>query len=150
MPEIKNWFEESNAAIHSFDEFEFIIYKGFKITHYFEDDTYSLQDTRHCDFYKSVSDSDLKIIRENGFVRGTNIIMYHRNVNRVQSYLDMIGKLYTKRKVAKSQLDKGIKPQLNLKRIRTCNENIEKLNATMQFFRLKVEQYEKQNRKIIN
>lgn len=147
MTEIKNWFEESNARIHDCKEYEFIIHKGFKITHYFEDDTYSIQDTRHCDFYKSVAQTDLDIIRQNGFVRGTDIIMYKRNKARVDMYMGLITKLYQKRRKANDAIQKRKEVTLNRKRARTCKENIEKLNATMQFFRLKAEQYEKRNKK---
>lgn len=143
MSEIKNWFEEhKHQKVHNCGDYEFIIRKGFKITHYFEEDEYTIQDTRHCDFYKSVTESDMEIIQTNGFVRGTSIIMHNRNVDRVELYLEKIRKLYDKKAEYKAKLSTN--KAFYEKRIRNCNNNIHEYNATMQYYRFQVEQFEKQ------
>ena len=144
MLEIKNWFEgHKHEKVYNCGEYEFIIQMGFKITHYFEPEKYTIQDCRHCDFYKSVSEDDMNIIRDNGFVRGTSIIRHNKNVIRVQHYLNRIKELYEKRKI--SQRSDETKEQYT-KRIKNYNLNIGELNTTMQFYRLLVEQFE--NRKL--
>jgi len=141
MSEIKAWFEEAQKAFNCRD-FEFTVVGGFKITHYFEDDTYSIQDTRFTDFYTSVSEADMELFRTEGFVRGANIIMNGRNEARVQKYLELIQGLYVKRAEYKANLKKN--PTFYNKRIANCNYNIHNYNDLMHFYKSKVEQF-KQN-----
>ena len=145
MTDTKIWFEEELKRIWNCGEYEFIMSRGFKITHYFDDDTYSIQDMRTNDFYTEVTEPDLMIFQEHGFLKGTSIIMYSRDVVRVKTYLEMIRKLYIKRKKYAAKL--STRRDFYSKRIRNCNENIEKFNASMQFYRLKVEQFENKNKK---
>lgn len=140
MSEIKSWFQEADHKIFNCGDYEFIINKGFKITHYFEDDDYTIQDTRHNDFYKSVSEADMEIIQTHGFLKGTSIIMHKRNQFRVEYYLERIRKLYVKK--GTPQKSDETKAQY-LKRIKNCNENIHNFNDLMHFYMAKVEQFNK-------
>tara|TARA_R110000851_G_scaffold295075_1_gene449914 strand:+ start:199 stop:666 length:468 start_codon:yes stop_codon:yes gene_type:complete len=145
MSEIKSWFEEAEKVFNC-GEYEFTIVGGFKITHYFEDNSYSIQDTRFNDFYSKVSEPDLKVIQENGFIKGASILMYRRNVRRVEKYLTLIQKLYKKREDYSKLLGKSrvsIKNQNKYtKGIKNCNFNIHNYNDLMHFYKSKAEQFE--------
>lgn len=142
MSELKQWFEEaSTIKVYSNSTQRYVMRKGFKITHYLEDDTYTILDTRLNDFYTEVSEADMKIFMNKGFVKGTNIIMYGRNVARVKSYLSKIADLYTKKVKYKGLLTKN-KP-FYTKQLKNCDENIHKNHEMMQFYKAQVEQFEK-------
>lgn len=138
MDEIKSWFEECNKVFYC-GEYEFSIVNGFKLTHYFDDDTYTIQDTRLNDFYTEVTEEDLKLIKEYGFLDGTGIIMYHRNIDRVKMYISKIEELFTKRKVATKNLRRNKK--FYTKQIKNCNVNIHKYNDLLHFYESKIEQF---------
>ena len=143
MEQLKQWFEEAGVIrIFTCKNHNFILRKGFKITHYLEDDTYSIVDTRFNDFYTTVSEADMKIFIEKGFVKGTNIIMYNRNVERVADYISKIEGTYVKRDKYKKLLPKN-KP-FYTKRIKNCNDNIHRYHDMMQFYQAQVEQFENQ------
>lgn len=140
MSEIKTWFEEADSKVFTATDHRFIIVGGFKVTHYFENDSYSIQDTRVNDFYTRVLEADMKIFREHGFKKGTSIIMHKRNVKRVEKYLKLIQGLYTKRVGYMKNLKKTDK--LSIKRIKNCNYNIHNYHDLMHFYKSKVEQFE--------
>ena len=145
MEEIKEWFEEASIIkVHQGDDHEFAINRGFKVTHYFEDNTYSIQDTRLNDFYTKVSEEHMELFRERGFIIGTNIIMYDRNIKRVSKYLRLIEGLYTKIAKYKENLYKN--KSFYTKRIRNCNENIHKYHDLMQFYKSKVDQFKSKSK----
>lgn len=148
MSILKKWFEEVDVDKTFITEgSEFVINKGFKITHYFEDDSYTIQDVRHSDFYTEVSDWDLETMESHGFLAGTAVILHSRNVERVQKYLRQIEVLYANRARYKEGLSKN-KP-FYTKRIRNCNKNIHDYHDMMQFYQAKVEQFEIKNSKTI-
>lgn len=145
MEEIRGWFEEAKVLrVYNCGDHEFTIEKGFKVTHYFEDDTYSVLDTRFNDFYTEVSEANMKIFRDNGFLKGTNIIMYERNVRRVDRYLRLIEGLYTKIASYKKLLSKD--KVFYTKRIKNCKENIHDYHDLMQLYKSRVDQFEGQNK----
>lgn len=136
---MENWFNECSKVFNC-GEFRFVISNGFKITHYFEGNIYTIQDTRMNDFYTSVSEEDMKIIMDYGFVNGTGIIMYHRNVRRVEYYLDKIKFTFEKKKRAKKRLNSDKK--FFSKQIKNCDINIHNYNDLVHFYKSKVEQFE--------
>ena len=136
---IADWFKECNK-IHRCGEYDFAIVNGFKVTHYLEDDTYTIQDARKNDFYTSVSESDMEILMKYGFVIGTSIIMYHRNVQRVEYYLDKLAEVYAKRERAKKMLKTD--RTFYSKQIRNANANILANNDMVHYYKSKVEQFE--------
>lgn len=141
MDNLKKWFDEASAIkMFSFNNYEYVISKGFKITHYNEDDSYTIQDIRHSDFYNVVSPEDMEVINANGFLEGTNILTYNRNTERVDRYLRLIEALYGKRAEYKKSLYKN--KAFYTKRINNCNKNIHDYHDLMQFYRSKVEQFE--------
>ena len=142
MEQLKKWFEEASVIkVFTCKTHEFIIRKGFKITHYFEDDTYSILDTRFNDFYTAVSEEDMTLLVSHGFIKGTNIIMYNRNVVRVDNYIKRIEDLYVKKAKYKKLLPRN-KP-FYTKRIRNCSEGIHNYHDLLQFYQAQVEQFEK-------
>lgn len=144
MEQLQKWFEEAKVIkVFTFDDHEFVIRNGFKITHYIEGDLYTIQDIRLNDFYDEVTEQDLTILIEKGFIQGTDIIMYYRNVKRVDMYLRSIEELYNKRAEYMKRLPKN-KP-FYTKRIRNCNKNIHDNHDMMQFYQAKVEQFESKN-----
>jgi|GEM_PF-6917247 len=136
---IKNWFNECNKIFHC-GEFRFVVSNGFKITHYLDDDTYTIQDTRLNDFYTSVSEENMDLFMEHGFINGTSIIMYHRNVKRVDFYLGKIKSTFEKKKRAKKNLNSDKK--FYSKQIKNCDVNIHNYNDLVHFYKSKVEQFE--------
>jgi len=147
MNKLQQWFEEASVIkIFTSKTHEFVIQRGFKITHYFEDDSYSILDTRFNDFYTKVSEADMNIFIQHGFLKGTSIIMYGRNLMRVKDYLRAIESLYVKKAKYKKLLTKN-KP-FYTKRIKNCSENIHRYHDMMQFYQAQVEQFE--NKKTFN
>ena len=141
MEQLQEWFEESRLLkVFTFRDHEFTIFNGFKITHYFEEDSYSIQDTRHSDFYSEVSQVDLDTLREFGFIKGAKTITYRRSCIRVDEYLRSIEDLYKKRAKYKESLPKN--KAFYTKRIRNCNKNIHDNHDMLQFYQSKVEQFE--------
>lgn len=141
MNQLQQWFEEASVIkIFTSKTHEFVIQRGFKISHYFEDNSYSILDTRFSDFYTNVSEVDMSILIEKGFLEGTNIIMYNRNVMRVKDYVSKIENLYVKKAKYKKLVTKN-KP-FYTKRIKNCSENIHRYHDMMQFYQAQVEQFE--------
>lgn len=139
MNTIQNWYNEC-TKIFQCSEYDFALVNGFKITHYHEDDTYTIQDTRKNDFYTSVSESDMDILMEYGFINGTSIIMHKRNVERVEYYLERVAHYYAKRVKAKKMLKTNRK--FYEKQIRNCADNIQINNDMIHFYKSKVNQFE--------
>jgi len=141
MEQLQEWFEETDLLkVNKLKDHEFNIVNGFKITHYFDDDSYTIQDVRHNDFYSDVVWDDYKIMQEHGFIKGTNTIAYIRNKTRVEEYLRAIEDLYNKRAKYKESLPKN--KAFYTKRIRNCNKNIHDSHDMLQFYQSKVEQFE--------
>lgn len=136
---IEDWFKEC-SKIYRCGDYDFALVNGFKVTHYLDDDTYTIQDTRLNDFYTSVSEADMKTLREYGLINGTSIIMYHRNINRVEYYLDKIAQTFSKKQLAKKMLKTDTK--FYEKQIRNCDVNIQNYNDMVHFYKSKVEQFE--------
>jgi len=139
MCEIEVWFKECDRVFVC-GSFEFSILNGFKITHYFHNNNYTIQDTRKNDFYTTVSDEDYSIMMEYGFERGTGIIMQKRNIKRVEYYLNKISEAYVKRRQGKKRLDQDFK--FYSKQIKNCDIKIHKYNDLVHFYKSKVKQFE--------
>lgn len=136
---IQDWFKECDK-IYRFGEYDFSIVNGFKITHYIEDDIYTIQDTRVNDFYTKVSDADMQTLIQYGFVSGTSIIRHKKNLQRVEYYLDKISEIYKKKQLAKKMLKTD--PKFYEKQIRNCDYNILLCNDLVHFYKSKVNQFE--------
>jgi hypothetical protein len=140
--DMKSWFEEASAVrVYQEGDHEFSIIKGFKVTHYFEDESYTILDTRLNDFYTKVTEAHKNIFCEKGFLKGTSIIMYGRNVKRVNKYLRLIEGLYSKISEYKKSLQKN--KVFYTKRIANCRQNIHEYHDLLQFYKSKVDQFEK-------
>tara|TARA_R110000822_G_scaffold5266_10_gene22617 strand:+ start:471 stop:917 length:447 start_codon:yes stop_codon:yes gene_type:complete len=139
---IKSWFEEAKAVkVYQGEDHEFSIIKGFKVTHYFEDDSYTILDTRLSDFYTKVTKAHKDILCEKGFIKGTSIIMHSRNIKRVNSYLRLIEGLYSKITQYKKSMQKD--KVFYRKRIVNCRENIHRYHDLLQFYKSKADQFKK-------
>ena len=144
MENLKEWFDEAKVIkVFTFRSHEFVIRNGFKITHYLDDDSYTILNIRQSDFYCNVTQPDMDIFMEHGFIKGADIAVYKRNVVRVDKYLRLIEELYTKKAKYKKSLNKN--KAFYTKRIRNCDKNIHEYHDMMQFYQSKVEQFE--NRK---
>lgn len=139
MKILESWYKEC-TKIFRCDGYDFALVRGFKITHYLDDDTYTIQDTRKNDFYTSVSESDMDILMEYGFINGTSIIMHYRNINRVEYYLGKIEKLYSKMQLAKKKIKTDRK--FYEKQIRNCKTNIQINHDMVHFYQSKLNQFE--------
>jgi hypothetical protein len=142
---IKNWYEEAIKVTleHETRDSSFIIYKGFKITK--TGDDYQIEYTRSSDFYTSVSDKNLELFKNKGFIKGASFLGYNRDKKRVSYYLGEIAELYEKRAEA---LKKSKKKRISmkdkafyLKQIKNCNKNIENLNSLRTFYQTRQEQF---------
>ncbi len=154
MEQLEQWFEEASVIkVFTGESYEFVIRKGFKITHYFEDDSYTIQDTRFNDFYTKVSEADMEQFVLHGFIKGTDILMNNRNINRVKKYIKKIEDTYVKRKssVKLGKRTKGFTPKhiktvaqnkaFYTKAVNNCNINIHKYHDMMQFYQAKIDQF---------
>lgn len=135
---MEEWFSECDKIFKG-DGYEFSIVNGFKITHYLEDSTYSILDVRTNDFYSSVTKSDLELINKFGFVDGTRVISYKRNLARVSKYKNLIEDLFKKRKISKSSLKED--PRFYSKQIKNYTIKIHKYNDLLHFYESKVDQF---------
>lgn len=142
MDKIKGWYKEAvryRCLVYSFEEFEYILYKGFKIIK-FDNGEYTIQDTRLSDLYNEVGEEHMKVLEESGFIVGADQLSYERNVKRVKDYTEKIEKLYT-------EMDE-LKISGTPKKIENCDENILKYIDLMFFYKVKVEQHESKYLKI--
>jgi hypothetical protein len=142
MCEIEGWFNECDK-IYYCGSFEFTMLNGFKITHYLDNNSYTIQDVRRNDFYTSVSEGDYSIIRDNGFIKGTSIIANSRNLSRVDMYLEKISQAFVKRRQAKKRL--SLDEKFYKKQVRNCDVNIHKYNDLLHFYKAKVSQFNNNN-----
>lgn len=120
---IQTWFEEAKEKVLVFSTTvgEFLIYKGFKISS--EEGVFKIEDVRFSNLYSSPSRSNLKYFSQHGFVKGADIIAYHRNLKRIELYRKRAERLYQRRAKFKKDLHKN--KRLNEKRIRNINKHIE-------------------------
>lgn len=142
MKILQEWFEDArqnNVRIFHFEENDFLIYKGFKITKNY--DGYRLQDVRRSDFYDEIKSKDLKILLKLGFIEGIDYIVNQRNLRRVNIYTKILEKLYTHRKEYQSKLRPRITREFYQKKIRNCNENIHNNIDLLFLYKSRVEQY---------
>ena len=147
MDKLKEWFDEAKVIkVFTFKSHEFVIRNGFKIAHYLDDDSYTILDTRLNDFYWDVTQPDMDVLLESGFMQGTDILVYNRNKERVDKYLRLIEELYTKKAKYKKSLNKN--KAFYSKRIRNCDKNIHEYHDMMQFYQSKVEQFENRTKTI--
>lgn len=134
----ERWFNEvRKLRVFNCDSYEFVIVKGFKITHYFPTDTYTVQDVRFNDFYSEVSEEDLSILTLHGFLKGIDIISYKRNIKRVGNYHRLIEGLYSKI----TQGEKEGKDNYP-KQLRVYNNRIHSHHDLLQLYKSKIKEYE--------
>jgi hypothetical protein len=141
MIETKEWFEEATKTqkVFTTKDGDFLVYKGFKITKT-KEDAYLMQDVRYSTFYSAPSDIDLSIIKEEGFIKGVDIISYTRDLERVAFYKKWTEKLYDRKKVFKKQLSEN--RRLNEKRIRRADVRIDKYIDFIFYYEARIEQFE--------
>ena len=145
MGQLKRWFEEvCSTKVFDCGNHRFVARKGFKITYYIEDGSYTILDIRTNDFYTEVLESDIKILTKYGFIKGTDLIRYNRSLARVKDYIHKIEGTYAKKARYKTLLHEN--ELFYTKRIKNCNENIHKYHDMMQFYKAQVEQFE--NKKV--
>lgn len=114
---IEEWLHEymtSGAGIkHRSREGVFIIYKGFKIVQ--SDEGVHILDVRRNDFYNPVSKKNLSILKKYGFIKGCDMIMYHRDRRRVYRYRDLLEKKYRERDDLRSRRKEMTNKRFNVK-----------------------------------
>lgn len=140
MNEIQGWFEEASELTQVFSvlDYEFIIYKGFKITKNLEGE-YSIQDTRFSNMYTPVNSICYKIFKEIGFIKGSDRISFERDVKRIETYKKRTGLLYDRRRKFKNQLPNN--KELNYKRIRNINKRIQDYVDLIFFYQTRIKQF---------
>lgn len=140
MDSIQLWYEEvvRTAPLHTFESYDFVIYKGFKMTRK-HNGRYILEDVRFSNMYSPVDAKDYRRFERKGFVRGVDEIGYERDKKRVRSYRRRAEKLYDKRKRFKAELPDN-RP-LNEKRIRNINKKIDVFIDLMFFYNTRIAQF---------
>lgn len=143
MDVLEKWFEESIKSLKVFvtADCDFIIYKGFKISKFFEGG-YRIQDTRFNDFYSDVTKSDLLVLKDNGFIKGAKIIMHERDLKRIKIYEKKIEKLYSDKDKFKSLLSTN--KTFYSKRINNCEEGIEATSNLLFLFKIREKQFKQE------
>ena len=140
---LKKWFDEvENSDINVFrsSKSEFIIYNGFKITKT-SDNKYKIQDVRLTDFYDEVKDSDYENMVNLGFIKGSNWIVYNRNIKRVQTYTKTIEKLYNDKRKYQSKIRTIKTRAFYEKKLRNCQANIHKNIDLLFLYKTRINQY---------
>jgi hypothetical protein len=139
---IQKWYKEAEQASPKFlfDTYEFMIYKGFKITLTYEGDSFTLEDVRKSDFYTPVSKSDLLLMKNRGFIKGVDYLSYKRAKRNHQTFKRRIKALYSKREEYKRKYD--TKPVFYTNRLSNCVNNIHKNLDLFFFYKVKIKQYE--------
>lgn len=116
-----------------------LLYKGFKLIK--NGDEYSILDIRKFDHYSPVKDRDLIILENEGFVRGCDLILYNRDIHRIQVCNDAI--------IRKTLLKKGYKEKLHedprgyKKKIGICERQNEELIVLLRFYESRSSQLKK-------
>lgn len=75
--------EELPSMVHEIEDKFFIIYRGFKLSLFKEDEYVELLNARSSDFYKFISDNQLKLFLENGFIKECDRLQVQRDYRRV-------------------------------------------------------------------
>lgn len=136
MDNIKKWFKEAEVAgvrIFSYEGYDYLIYKGFKITKFNTGDCI-IQDVRLSDLYNEVREDHLIVLDRMGFITGADYIAYDRNVMRMKESTAKLEKLFTELEGLKSA-------GTDTKKVENCNENILKYTDLTIFYRIKIDQH---------
>lgn len=138
---IQQWYEEvaETHPKHKFEDCEFVFYKGFKITKYYEEGEYVLEDVRFNDFYQPVSNKNLSIFKTQGFIKGIDNITFERDQKRMSRYKKKIEQLYQYRDEYRRLRNKD--PKFYDKKIRNCMDNIHKYVDLFFFYKVRVNQH---------
>lgn len=122
---IKEWLEEYLSSgigkLHKTKKYNFIIYKGFKITHHLDSDTYEIVDVRYNDFYTELEPRDFRFLHCHGFVKGVDLLMYERDRERFEYSTGHLEIKYQERDDMKRNRD-----MYSDRRFRVKSEGIEK------------------------
>lgn len=134
---IKEWFEQTSKICNIYKDGDslFVIYKGFKLIHHQEEDSYDIIDVRFSDYYTSVKEKDLDLFKEKGFVKGADLLVKERAEERMERYLRSIGKLYEKREEYEKKFESN--PKFYTKKINNANINIHRLADLYHFYKAK-------------
>ena len=146
----KIWFEEAvkyGLTIYTVrdTDINYIVYKGFKITK--TEGRYFIQDIRLNDFYTNVDKKQIITLKENGFIKGADIISYERNKRRIAKYISLLEKLYENKEEYVKKYNNNA--SFYEKKLNNCREGILKYSDLLFFYKAKILQHEiKYNLKI--
>jgi hypothetical protein len=139
---LEKWYEElmgNSMGSYNSKGSECLFYKGFKLTKTL--DGYKLEDIRLSDFYDPVKKKDYDVLMELGFIKGADTIVNNRNIKRVRIYTRIIERLYEDKKEYKSNL-RPLKTRVFFqKKLRNCQENINKNIDLMFLHKSQINQY---------
>lgn len=137
----KEWYEQAilqGCTVYNEKEQSFVIYKGFKIIK--TESLYTVLDVRKSDMYSKITDKDLKIFTELGFIKGVDKISYERNKTRVDFLEKTIRKLNEEKDKASNKLQDNVK--FYTKKLKNIDVNIVDTEDLLIFYKSKVKQYE--------
>jgi hypothetical protein len=144
MDDIKDMYYSCESPEHTFMGYSVKIINGFKLTRY-DDGKYTILDTRHSDFYTTVTKLDFAVIKACGVNDGSRLISHERNNKRVLKYIMILEELFQKKKVADSKIKNGGKKPKRFyeKQVKNIKANIHEQNYLLQNYKTKVEQFNK-------
>jgi ribosomal protein S8 len=88
---LNEYLDAGYGTLRLANGYEYIIYKGFKITK--DEEGFNIIDTRFHDFYSKVKKSDLDLLESQGFIKGCDIIMYNRDIRRANRHRHILEEL---------------------------------------------------------
>lgn len=132
MSLIEEWYKEIDPFYKKKDVFS----KGFKIIRNTPD--YIIKDIRFNDFYQDVSDRDMGILAEKGFIKGTSLILYFRDKHRMELLEHRIIALSEQKVAVQNTKDDG----KNKKRLGILDKNIKGYVDLLLFYSHRIKQYE--------
>lgn len=145
---IKEWFNEAvlhnvniYKNIYKSDNYEYIFYKGFKITKLKEEDEYYIQDIRINDFYTNISEKQISNFKKYGFIKGADIMSYKRNYHRMVFYIKKLEKLYEEKEIVEKELKTNFFKKNYVKKLKNYQENINKYRDLLIFYKIKINQH---------
>lgn len=91
---MEEYLNSEVGKLHVTSDFNFIIYKGFKIIEDPETDNYTLRDVRFNDFYNEVTPRAFNMFLQHGFVKGADLIMLGRDIMRISRHRSILEMKY--------------------------------------------------------
>jgi len=142
---IKRWFNEAyQSGLHyqKTKREEFILYKGFRLT--LIEGMYSILNTRESDYYDQVREKYVLVLRKNGFVRGSRMIAYRRDLKRVDMYTKKLKDLYKAFQTGYQNLLFDDNTKYHNKKIGIIESKIQDTIVLLATYKARVKQYEQQ------